>query len=73
MRVSGPVQCKSLGHPLTLAIRPCNRVSKSAELIGISGVWKGFFMTASASASHNNEREVEVQERKNIAKRFRGP
>jgi len=36
-------------------------------------VWKGFFMTASASASHNNEREVEVQERKNIAKRFRGP
>jgi hypothetical protein len=38
-----------LHHVLTPAIKVCNLVSKSDELIGISGVWKGFFMTASAS------------------------
>jgi hypothetical protein len=34
---------------LTVAMRDCNLVSNNAELIGISTVWNGFFMTASES------------------------
>ena len=33
-----------------LATKFCSRVSNNEELMGISGVWKGFFITASASA-----------------------
>lgn len=38
-----------LGYALTVAMRVWRRVSNCAELMGISGVWKGFFMTASES------------------------
>jgi hypothetical protein len=54
---------------LTPAIRPCSLLSKREELIGISAVWNGFFITASASFDrqrlqrrHPEGREVEDQE-----------
>lgn len=41
--------CSQFHYALKVAMRVCNRVSKRLELIGISGVWNGFFMTASES------------------------
>lgn len=38
-----------LPHALVVAINACSLLSNKLELIGISGVWNGFFMTASAS------------------------
>ena len=42
--------CSTKNQALTDPMRVCNRSSKREALIGISGVWKGFFITASASA-----------------------
>lgn len=36
-------------YVLTPAIRPCSLFSNREELMGISAVWNGFFITASAS------------------------